>query len=164
MTIDGCTITGNTSKANGGGVWNGPGSTINMQGKNTVTDNQSNGNMNNVYLRDGVVITVTGALTDSKIGIRMEKPDVFTSGYSTNNKDVSPVTIFVSDDSDYKVVASDNEAKLVKNFETAVNGIEDAQGKVEGIWYDLNGRKIANGQKPIAKGIYMNNGRKVVVK
>ena len=29
-------------------------------------------------------------------------------------------------------------------------------------WYDLNGRKIANGQQPTAKGIYIHNGKKVV--
>ena len=28
--------------------------------------------------------------------------------------------------------------------------------------YDLQGRKIANGQKPKAKGLYINNGRKVL--
>ena len=31
-------------------------------------------------------------------------------------------------------------------------------------WYSLDGRKIANGQKPKAKGIYINKGVKVVVK
>ena len=31
-------------------------------------------------------------------------------------------------------------------------------------WYDLNGRKVANGQKPTKSGIYINNGKKVVVK
>ena len=30
--------------------------------------------------------------------------------------------------------------------------------------YDLQGRRIANGQKPIVKGLYIQNGRKVVVK
>ena len=31
-------------------------------------------------------------------------------------------------------------------------------------WYTLDGRKVANGQKPTAKGIYIHNGRKEVVK
>ena len=31
-------------------------------------------------------------------------------------------------------------------------------------WYTLDGRKIANGQKPKAKGLYIVNGKKVVVK
>ena len=47
-------------------------------------------------------------------------------------------------------------------METAVNGLENAQGKVEGMWYDLNGRQLTS--KPTAKGIYLNNGRKVVIK
>ena len=34
----------------------------------------------------------------------------------------------------------------------------------DGAWYSLDGRKIANGQKPTAKGVYIHNGRKVVVK
>ena len=33
-----------------------------------------------------------------------------------------------------------------------------------GVWYTLDGRRIANGQKPTAKGIYINNGKKVVIK
>ena len=31
-------------------------------------------------------------------------------------------------------------------------------------WYDLQGRKIANGQKPKAKGLYILNGRKFIIK
>jgi hypothetical protein len=31
-------------------------------------------------------------------------------------------------------------------------------------WYDLNGRRIANGQKPTAKGVFLHNGRKEVVR
>jgi hypothetical protein len=30
-------------------------------------------------------------------------------------------------------------------------------------WYTLDGRRIANGQKPTAKGIYICGGRKVVI-
>ena len=29
-------------------------------------------------------------------------------------------------------------------------------------WYDLNGRKLL--QKPIKKGVYLNNGHKVVIR
>ena len=31
-------------------------------------------------------------------------------------------------------------------------------------YYDLQGRRIADGQRPSAKGIYITNGRKVVIK
>ena len=161
VTIDGCTITGNTSKANGGGVWNGPGSTINMQGKNTVTDNQDDSKTNNVFLRDGVVITVTGALTDSKIGIRMATPGTFTSGYNANNKDVAPIKFFVSDDDDYTVVLKDDEVELKANMGTAITDVE-SRNNVEGIWYDLNGRKLQG--KPTQKGVYIIGGKTVVIK
>ena len=33
-----------------------------------------------------------------------------------------------------------------------------------GVWFTLDGRRIANGQKPTVKGIYINNGHKVVIK
>ena len=161
VTIDGCTITGNTSKANGGGVWNGPGSTINMQGKNTVTDNQDDSKTNNVFLRDGVVITVTGALTDSKIGIRMATPGTFTSGYNANNKDVAPIKFFVSDDDDYTVVLKDDEVELKANMGTTITDVE-SRNNVEGIWYDLNGRKLQG--KPTQKGVYIIGGKTVVIK
>lgn len=32
------------------------------------------------------------------------------------------------------------------------------------VFYDLQGRRVANGQQPTAKGLYIVNGRKVVVK
>jgi predicted outer membrane repeat protein len=165
VTLDGCTITGNTSKANGGGIWNGPGSTINMQGKNTVTDNQGEGNVNNVYLRDGVVITVTGSLEGSKIGVRMASPGVFTSGYSANN-DKAPITYFVPDNSDYQIVLSDNEARLQKKMGDSIQGIDaDEQGSFsnktgeDGTCYDLSGRKV---NSKSVKGIYIVNGKKVL--
>ncbi len=37
-------------------------------------------------------------------------------------------------------------------------------GEGSGYWYDLQGRKIANSQKPKAKGLYIVNGRKTVIK
>ena len=162
VTIDGCTITGNTSKANGGGVWNGPGSTINMQGKNTVTDNQDDSKTNNVFLRDGVVITVTGSLEGSTIGIRMGTPGTFTSGYETNNKDVDPKKYFISDDTNYQVAFKENEGKLIKGM-TGIESVDSEQLTVDNsnVWYDLNGRKLNSQPK---KGIYINNGKKIVVK
>ena len=34
----------------------------------------------------------------------------------------------------------------------------------DGAWYSLDGRRIANGQKPKAKGVYIYNSKKVVIK
>ena len=36
--------------------------------------------------------------------------------------------------------------------------------ELSGAYYDLQGRKIANGQKPKAKGLYIVNGKVVVIK
>jgi hypothetical protein len=38
------------------------------------------------------------------------------------------------------------------------------EGSQDGAWYTLDGRKVANGQKPTAKGLYIHNGRKIVIK
>lgn len=159
LTLDGCTITGNTSKNNGGGIWNGSGSKLNMQGKNTVTDNNGQANADNVYLTKGIVITVTGSLEGSQIGVSMQTPDVFTSGFGANN-DKATVTCFLSDNSDYKIVESDNEAKLVKDMETGIETVADGRGRTSDVWYDLSGRKIDS--KPSVRGIYIVNGKKVL--
>ena len=44
---------------------------------------------------------------------------------------------------------------------TGVNSISGSPQQ-DGAWYDLNGRKMSNGKMP--KGIYINGGRKVVVR
>lgn len=31
-------------------------------------------------------------------------------------------------------------------------------------WYDLSGRVISNGEKPTGKGMYIHNGRKIIIK
>lgn len=49
----------------------------------------------------------------------------------------------------------------IDGIETAIESIDGYTVAREG-WYDLNGRKL--GAKPTAKGIYINNGKKVVVK
>ena len=174
LNIDGCTITGNTAGANGGAIWQE--GTLNLQGKNTITDNQAGGRANNVYLYY-TVITVTGSLDGSNIGVRMEKPGIFTSGYSTYNEGLLPVQVFQSDNDDYTVILRDNEAELKKkmgddtgirdiNRETINNNGETTDNKRETInnkrWFTLDGRRL-NG-KPTTKGVFLNNGLKVLIK
>jgi hypothetical protein len=68
------------------------------------------------------------------------------------------------------ISASDLSAKNVKMFfgdESPTDGVGEVQGsqfKVQGedTWYDLDGRRLSG--KPTQKGIYVNNGRKVVMK
>ena len=93
MTIDGGTITGNTADTYGAGIWNG--GTLNMKGKITVQNNTIVGGMvSNVYLKNGQVVTVTGSLTGSNIGLELESTQgTFTSGYSDyQHGDVSVFT------------------------------------------------------------------------
>ena len=50
---------------------------------------------------------------------------------------------------------------------TEVGLIDNSQLTIDnwaGAIYDLQGRKIANGQKPTAKGLYIVNGKKVMIK
>lgn len=116
LTLDGCTITGNTCEKNGGGIYNFSTATLNMKGKMTITDNiGKEGLKHNVFLKENAVITVTGALTDSKIGITLEdETGTFTSGYKANNSGVDPATIFTSDLTGAMAVSPDdnNEAQL----------------------------------------------------
>ena len=97
LTLEGCTITGNTSKANGAGIWTSAASTLNMRGTNIINDNwRTNALRSNLYLADGTVITITGALEGSRVYIGMETLGTFTSGYSTYN-DGHPAGFFTAD-------------------------------------------------------------------
>ena len=168
LNLNTCTFDSNEARTkdgfdsgNGGGIWNGSGSKLSIQGANTVTDNNGLDNADNVFLTNGIVIAVTGSLAGSQIGVSMATPDVFTSGFGANN-DKEPLTYFLSDDSGFKIVASDNEAKLVKDMETGIETMSDVRGQMSDVWYDLNGRRLE--MKPATKGVYINNGCKVVIK
>ena len=95
LTLDGCTLQNNAANTHGGGIWQE--GTLNMQGTNIINDNRkTNGMRSNLYLKNGTVITVTGALTGSNISVGMETLGTFTSGYSTYN-DGHPAGFFTSD-------------------------------------------------------------------
>lgn len=42
--------------------------------------------------------------------------------------------------------------------------VSDVRSQKSDGWFDLSGRRIANGQKPTAKGLYIHNGKKRVIK
>ena len=81
LDIDGITVTGNTARSNGSGIWNS--GTLKMKGDVTVKDNTRD----DIYLSSGK-ITCTGPFADkeSVIGVKMNNPGVFTSGYKANNE------------------------------------------------------------------------------
>ena len=54
---------------------------------------------------------------------------------------------------------------MVFGDETGIHSIENGKWKIDNsddAWYSLDGRKL-NG-KPTKKGLYINNGKKVVIK
>ena len=56
------------------------------------------------------------------------------------------------------VPMSDVEGKM-----SEVRGkMSEVRGKMSEVWYDLSGRRL--NAKPHAKGIYINNGKKIVIK
>ena len=115
LTLDSCTITGNSGMMNGGGIWQGAEATLNLQGKTTVIDNTFNGDVpSDFFLKTKAVITVTGSLAGSSIGVLMENnTGPFTSGFGTHNSGVDPATIFFSNFPEtYQVAAAEDEAKV----------------------------------------------------
>jgi len=116
LTIDGCTITGNTAGTYGGGIWQE--GTLNMQGAMSITGNTTAGSVtNNLFLKTGALITVTGALSGSSIGINMESiSGTFTSGFGTYNSGVDPSTIFTSDCEVFRIVSQNGEGHFVVDY------------------------------------------------
>lgn len=88
VTITGdAIITDNICKTDGGGIWNN--GILNMQGNINILSNWND----NVYLKTGKVINVTGPITSGKNSIGTNVEDfhgVITSGYSTSGTTTCP--------------------------------------------------------------------------
>ena len=81
------TITGNSCKNNGAGLWSN--GTLSMEGDIRVKGNEGD----DVYLKKGKVIDVTGALTGGKESIAVHLEDfrgIFTSGYTASSTATIP--------------------------------------------------------------------------
>ncbi len=115
LTLDGCTIQNNKAATQGGGIWQE--GTLNVQGVNIVTGNTTVDNKpNNLFLKTGALLTVTGSLAGSSIGIKMETAGTFTSGYNTHNSGTDAATIFTSDETEVLVLASGDEAGMAVHY------------------------------------------------
>ena len=129
LTLDGTSVTGNTSEANGGGIYVGTGGTLKIKGKVTVTGNTSgsgaSATTNNVYLSLGRVITIDGALDPaSRIGvITNAQPHAatatsaadtvqITSGLTNSRLTADQLSAVFSSDTGYTVLTSNGECKL----------------------------------------------------
>ena len=147
LTIDGCSITGNTAGTQGGAIWQE--GTLNMKGAMTVTGNMGPGGMtNNLFLKTNAIVTITGSLAGSTVGVNMEATaGIFTSGYSTYNSGTDPATIFTPDISDVMAVSLDgNEAKLASILP------EGAVYYIECSW-DSHNKKVVNTTKILSRKI-----------
>ena len=151
LSLTGVTITGNSvTGGNGGGLYVPSGATVKISGKTVITGNTSvtgeTAAANNVYLADGAVLTVTGALTsDAKIGVTMANPGVITSGLNGKGN----ASNFVSDDDRYVVgINEQGEACLYAKVEFD-KGDEGATGSMDpvelapGSEYELPGCDFA---------------------
>jgi predicted outer membrane repeat protein len=122
ITLGNCVIANNHAKTRGGAICVGDKQSwendlsIKIVGNPKIYGNTSgtsgNEKADNIYLVTGRIITLANKLTDSEIGITMQTPGTFTSGYSTYNTE-TPDTFFSSDSSSYEVTLDSGEAKLV---------------------------------------------------
>ncbi len=108
----GASVTGNTAGGYGGGVNNE--GTFSISGGAQITGNTVGEAAGNVYLFTDKTVTVTGELTGTDpIGVTMDDPGVFTSGWSTYMSGEDPADYFISTNADLAVVLDDSgEAAL----------------------------------------------------
>ena len=147
MTLDGCAITGNSCQLNGGGIWTAAAATLKMQGEVTVADNTSAGSAtNNLFFKSGAVVTVTGSLTNSSIGVNIEGlTGTFTSGYSTYNSGEDPSTLFFSDlPMTVNVTSTGTEAQMAYAMDVSY---------IERSWDDVN-KQVISTVKTLKEGDY----------
>ena len=113
----------------GGGIYiSGSAQKITVSGNIQITGNMKAGTKNengkytdgkveNLYLNDGITITVGGALADSsKLGVTLASDygdNAFTSGWKTNMSGKTPTDYFTSDVDGYEAKLYDTELKLV---------------------------------------------------
>ena len=147
MTLDGCAITGNSCQLNGGGIWTAAAATLKMQGEVTVADNTSAGSAtNNLFFKSGAVVTVTGSLAGSSIGVNMEsETGTFTGGYSTYHSGEDPSTLFFSDlPMTVNVTSTGTEAQMAYAMDVSY---------IERSWDDVN-KQVISTVKTLKEGDY----------
>ena len=120
--------------------------------RNGMTINQSDAN-------DGGCLTL-GRNSQGKVGFFIYKGTAkvppYRSYISVNKVGNAQALTFSVDDEATDIIEIRNEdLEMSHDNERMVN---------DAAWYDLSGRRIANGKKPTAKGLYIHNGHKVVIK
>lgn len=138
LTIDGCTITGNTAITHGAGIWQE--GKVYMQGKVTITGNYCGNDMtDNFYkAKDECVINIIGSLKNSNIGISMPKTGYITNGYTTYHGKLDPKELFSADRSEItKINLEAEEAHLASSIP------ENETYYIERSWDNYKGKVVS---------------------
>lgn len=154
FTMSGGAISGNAAHASsyGGGVHVAYDGSFTISGGASITNNTSGGSSCNVYLDNNTVITIGGQLTGGNtIGVTMDTPDVFTSGWSTYMSDKTPTSYFKSDVSGLDVQISGNELCLSSGFTVSFD-LGDAEGTAPTSQKVQNGGKATEPTDPTWEG------------
>ena len=131
LTIKGGTVTGNTCGDRGAGIFNYPGCVLNIQGTVNVSGNTKGSEANNLYLDGETVITVTGALTGSHIGVSIEQSGrTITKDYKKYNPTADGATIFSSDNSQFSIAQDGDELLYGKSITFNVRSWDEASKQV----------------------------------
>ncbi len=125
--MKGGSITGNSAGSHGGGVFfNGLSQlhgTFEISGPVEISDNKAGDAANNVHLVGDRKITVAGKMTDgANVGVTMETPGIFTTGYTDKGNSEFPASWFSSDDETYTVALRDGEGELHQHSFTYTAG------------------------------------------
>ena len=130
LNISGGTISGNTSTQVGGGITNrrtnasgDMNANINISGNPVISGNTYAGSTSNVYLYNGIILNISGALeSDASVGVTLQNgTGTFTNGLSGKGSAES----FTSDNSEYVVDIYNDEARIaLKSLDVTVNGYE----------------------------------------
>lgn len=153
LNLYGGHITGNAADDAGGGVYVSVNSTVNLCGGETpivIADNTVKGAANNLYLEDGATVTVSALPAEgSQIGITMANPGVFaTVGDGVTPEDAA--RFFTSDDTDYRILTTENGLKLAEKYATPDISIdyedETLTGFEAGGSYTINGTQVVLNQ------------------
>ena len=123
FTMTGGKITGNAAYRGGGAYVNN--GTFELSGNPTITGNTkadettvNNVDLYQLYAKPVITIGEDGLSPVASIGVTMDKPGVFTSGWSTHMKDKDPAAYFSSDSTGYHVALGDGEASMTANSYT----------------------------------------------
>jgi hypothetical protein len=155
LNLNSCTIQNNTARFSGGGIWSINKNGFKMQGANIITDNIAGGVPCNIFLKARCLITLTGSITGSQIGVTLERvPETFTKEYGTHHHGVDPHTFFTCDRPEFNIVdfAAYEEELMVKNAVLP----EGTVPYIERSW-DSENKKVISTVKTLTTNIGFNN-------